>query len=352
MARATKNQGLPKLPPAFVWPWFFVSFLLHGILALSFYGVISHSGRSGLLAGRGIEEGHGFGGGSVDFEIAGPEEEAPAGAMPAAQDATRGQPALAPEAPPIEEPTNELAAEDTTAREPAAREREPVEEPTPTVRSEVEAEERPGDDARDSMATDTTEAAAPGDQEAPAGSGADDSLSGAPAGDAAGLILGSVGAGGDLAGARRALLPNGGMCDDPAAGVWRAQRFDAGRRQWVRFTLRIRRDASGGLTGTIDNRSWSGSPRNASPGPCTAFGFDQTWRMRARGRYEDGQMTFEASSVRLYRVNCPDSTRTHTYFPDRFRGTVRPMQDRFDAVNNDGHLEFDRPYTFRRIACQ
>src|SRR5690606_39006094 len=74
--------------------------------------------------------------------------------------------------------------------------------------------------------------AAPGEGEI-GGSGGDDSTAGAPAGDARGLILGSVGLGGDQS-ARQALLPNGGACRDPAVGTWRAQKFRATDRSWVR----------------------------------------------------------------------------------------------------------------------
>lgn len=346
MAAISKPTRLPKIRGAFVWPWLLVSSIVHAAVFFTGFAIVGFSGVN-LGEGGGTEDGHGFGGDAVDFVIAGPEADQPQGAMPMADDTISGTIPVAPEPEPeaVDEPEVVVAEE-----EPAPwRARNGQEEEEPEAVAVADVETRPGNDRESSVATDAEEAAAPGSDETPAGTGGDETLSGGPAGDPSRLILGSLGLGGDLAGARQAMLPNGGRCEDPAAGIWRAQRYDAGRRQWVRFTLRVRHDGSGALAGTITNHSYTGRPGNSVPGPCTAFGFDMTWRMQARGRYENGQMSFEARNPRLVRADCPDSG--HLYYPDRFRGTVNPVRDTFEAVNNDGQAEFDQAYSFRRVSC-
>ncbi|MGE0789176.1 MAG: hypothetical protein AB7S26_26115 [Sandaracinaceae bacterium] len=345
------------IPIAIVWPWILVSLILHGIVALVTTPIVpvilafAHPGAD-LGEGGGEEWGHGFNGDSVELEIAGPdEEEPPEGSMPMAEDLVAGAPVPTP----VEEESSAeltpLTQERSTWRVRARP--ETVEPRLDDERDATEAVEidEPAGTAREDSLAGGDEPAAPGPEENdPSGMDAESSTSGEAAGSSRDLILGSVGIGGDLAGASRAMLPDQGMCSDPAAGTWRAQRYDAGRRQWVQFTLHVRRGADNALSGVIFNRSWSGPPGSTVPPPCTPFGFDMTWRMPARGRVtEDGHMVFEARSVRLERSECPESG--HLYYPDRFRGTVDGLHDRFDAVNNDGQAEFDQPYTFRRVSC-
>ncbi len=352
-ALSPPRRGPDRARDAFVWPWLLVSAVVHAMVMWTGFAMATASGRM-LAEGRGDPLGHGFGGDAVDFVIAGPEAETPRGDVPMAEDLTRGAVEVAPVAPEetAESPERPLEAETSEVPSPPTRDEPRQAREAVAARDPVEA--RPGNSREESRATDATEPGAVGEDEQVAGTGGEESTSGALAGGAGDLILGSIGAGGDLAGARRALMPDMGMCEDPVAGTWRAQRYDAGSRRWVRFTLVVRHDGSGALTGTITHRGFTGSPGNSTPGPCTAFGHDMTYRMNARGRFTPeghrGSMTFEARNARLLRADCPDSGSV--YFPDRFRGTVDPMRDRYDAVNNDGRVEFDQPYTFRRVACE
>ncbi len=349
-ARPGPNGRPPR--PVTLWLWASVSAGMHVALFAGF-GLFGGGGR--LPLGAGPAPGDGFGGNSVDIEIAGPEDGPTEGAISAGH-----APAPEPESepPPPEEPQTAppaLTGELPVQLDPPA-ETEPVEEPSePAPRREVVARrerrpERPVPE-RDLPQTGdpTAEAtAAPGESEQAQGTGAEDSTAGVPGGDASRLILSAAGGLGGP-GAQRALLPNGGRCDDPIAGVWRAQKFRASERTWVRFVLRIRREGDA-LRGTITSRIWSGSPSNPQPGTCTPFGFDHTWRMSAGGRLEGNSVTFGSRSARLVEQHCPSSDAR--YAPDSFSGTVDPLREVFESHNNDGAFDIDEPYTFRRVACE
>jgi hypothetical protein len=308
---------------------------------------------SGLFAGHGVEWGTGFGGESIEVEIEGDAEGAPRGAAPPS--------AASPEPAPIEPVEDEGVPEPVTGQEEGAVAIAPQEtvEPRPSEardprdgRGESQVEPRPGRaDAEEPGATDGVEEGAPGEMAEASGTGDDDSTGGAPAGeDTRDLILGSAGIGGDSVTARHALLPNGGVCEDPVEGTWRAQKFRPGGHTWVRFTLRIRREGDA-LNGTITSRIWTGRPSDPTPGRCSPFGFDHTWRMTARGRLDGDRMTFGATRHRLVRQDCPSSADTQ-YAPDSFSGTVHPLREVWDALNNDGAFDIDEPYTFRRVSCE
>lgn len=328
-----------------LWLWIIVSGGLHVLALVISFGVMG----AGLLAGHGVRTGTGFGGQSVELEIQG-ERDGPAHGSIQPNVPMRATPEPAePEPEPQPEPViDEQGAEAITAE---------VEEPRPDPRERVEAQPSPrelegapeGEQPGPAVAA---EEGAPGATEDAAGTGGDDSTAGAQAGDSTrDLILGSAGLGmGDAPAARSALLPNGGRCDDPVAGTWRVQKFRPTDRTWVRFIMRVRRQGDE-LSGTITSRIWTGRPSNPSPGECTAFGFDHTWQMTARGRIDGERMTFEATRHRLIRQDCPSSART-MYAPDHFTGTVDPMREIFDSTNNDGAFDIDEPYLFRRVSCE
>ncbi len=147
--------------------------------------------------------------------------------------------------------------------------------------------------------------------------------------------------------ASRTLLPNGGACSDPIAGTWRAQKYRASDHTWIRFTLRVRHEG-GALRGTIESRIWSGLPSDARP-TCLDDGFDNTWRMQARGQLDGTSVSFRSATAHLIRQDCPFSRAF--YAPDNFSGTIDPMREVFESRNNDGAYDVDEPYTFRRVGC-
>lgn len=339
--------GLPALRSP-VWPWMVVSGVLHALLTLLALGSY---GAGLLVEGRGVEDGDGLGGTSVEFEIRGPRDRLPTGSM--ASRTAAPVPVAVPELVPDPEPTAPPAAEAPDRPTPVR----PVPEgsvpvaaspaPPPSA-AQVPPPRLPGESATPSEGAEAGAGeSAPGEGEL-AGAGGEHTTAGTPAGDPSSIILGSAGMGGDQVTARRLLLPNGGACDDPAVGRWRAQKFRASDRTWVRFTLRVRRQGDA-LRGTIESRIWSGSASDPRPGECTALSSDHTWRMQARGAIDGNEMRFESRRARLVAEHCPrGGTR---YAPDRFQGTVEPLRGVFQAVNNDGAFDIDEPYTFRRTSC-
>lgn len=186
------------------------------------------------------------------------------------------------------------------------------------------------------------------EQPLPLPTGSDRERTGRAAGDdAASVILGSVGLGGGQS-ASRSLLERALTCDDPIEGVWVAHRYSPARRDWGRMTLRIEREGDE-LRGTITSRVWSGLPSDRRPLPCALGRFDVTVRMPARGRIDGDRFSFGASSYEVTRVDCPSPG--FMYYPDSFRGRVDPLRDEMNVLNNDGHVEFDAPYRFRRTSC-
>jgi len=339
-----------------------VSIVLHVVVML---GTSGH----GLVAGHGASFGDGFGGQSVEIEIAGPHDGPAHGARApsAVQDVQPSAQEPAEDAS-LEEPTEPIEpldpAEEAALRGelavnlPDAPVEAPVERPPPRVQPVTPGPEptqgvSPLPGQADTASIDDPEAtaeASPSDAPTPSGTGAEATTAGAPAGDVAGLILGSAGISGADVSARQALLPNSGVCSDPVAGVWRAQKYRTSDHTWVRFVLRVRREG-GGLGGTITSRIWTGTRSDPRPGDCTAFGMDHTWRMRARGSVAGDQLTFNSvGGARLIAQDCPRSDSR--YAPDRFSGRVHPLREVFESTNNDGAFDIDEPYTFRRVSCE
>ena len=362
----TPKTSAPLGPPAgsYVWPWILVSTIVHLVIFFMSWGLL---GSGVLFPGHGVADGSGYGGTSVDLEIAGPRSNLPMGALPpsaAADQPTPAQPTAEPtEQPtaeptepvdePVDEPSTETADDGALAIAPTPPEPRPA-TPRPDPRDmDGQPAERVAPTAgqaevEDIGASEGTEPSAPGEQRA-AGTGADDSTAGAQAGDPTALILGSAGLGGSAVTARQALLPNSGVCTDPVVGTWLAQKYRASDHTWVRFTLHVRREGSS-LNGTIVSRIWTGRPSDPRPGECTAFGLDHTWQMSAHGRIDGDDMTFVSTHARLVRQDCPRSD--HSYAPDRFSGRVHALREVFDAVNNDGAFDIDEPYVFRRTSCE
>lgn len=331
-----------------LWLWLCASAGVHVALFLIAFGLRG----AGLFSGGGVPDGDGFGGTAVEIEITGSDDGPMRGSMSAG-----GQPAITP----AQEQHPEEAGEQDDESAPALTGELDV-HVAPAERAHRRGRDRESASGQEQQAVDALPAralaargdpsaaarSAPGAAETPSGTGADDSSAGAPAGNARDLILGSAGALGSSISAQRALLPNGGACSDPIAGTWRTQKYRATDHTWVRFVLQIRNEG-GALAGTITSRIWTGMPSDPTPS-CTAFGFDNTWRMEARGHLDGTSVRFASYSARLVRQDCPNSEAR--YAPDNFTGTVDPMREVFASVNNDGAFDIDEPYTFRRVSCE
>ncbi|MCB9593807.1 MAG: hypothetical protein H6719_13825 [Sandaracinaceae bacterium] len=336
---------------SFLAPWVIVSAVLHVALFLGAAAGV------GLLPGQGALDGDGFGGQSIEVEITGPNDGDAHGALQPTSD--RAMPQL-----PAPEPEEEVTGEDPTEIDPAAELAIAAAETLPPRSRQVQTDRPPapaveegnapvpGTTETDSVdGPEATAESTPGLHPDPSGTGGDGTLAGPPAGDVAGLILGSAGLGGSQVTPRTALLPNSGVCADPVAGTWRAQKYRTSDHTWVRFIVNIRRGSGGAdLTGTITSRIWTGNRSNPTPGACTAFGMDHTWRMRARGTFEGDQMSLRSSGgARLIAQDCPRGDSL--YAPDSFTGRVEVMREVWESVNNDGAFDIDEPYTFRRVSC-
>jgi hypothetical protein len=294
----------------------FLSICLHVLAALGLFLL----GHCNLGQGGGQLGYLGFDGDSVSFEIAGPESTVVGTPQPSVASEGDG-PDDPPEA--AEPPPRETTSPDAIA----VRERR-----RPRRAPETTPEETP-----------PTMVIQPG-----GGTSSEITDPGRAAGLASEILRPGLGIGGDglsdlpsIAAAAR--------CPDPAAGTWRAMKYDPDQHHWVTFTLRIRRSGDA-LTGTILSRTWSGGPSDRRPPECRPFGSDITVRMPARGHFSGGEMVFESSSYQIVREDCP--SRPFNYAPDRFRGTVDAAGERFDSLNNDGAYDIDEPYMFRRVSCE
>ena len=160
-----------------------------------------------------------------------------------------------------------------------------------------------------------------------------------------------LGAGGDTVEGQRALLPHAIKCSDPVAGKWEALKFSPAQGDWVHFSLTVRRDAAGRLSGTILSHTWSGTAFDREPPPaCMPGGFDLTVSMNASGRADaSGAITFGSSAYSLVNVRC--ASLGNSYAPDNFSGTIDPARQEFQSVNNDGANDINAPYVFRRVGC-
>lgn len=303
------------------WVALSISLAIHAQLFLAAFlfggGLPWSAGERGLA---------GAGGDTIEITVRGSERDEPLVVAPDPQPEATPEPQRTPE-PEVRAPARQVLA---------SRDRAPD-----AVRERVAAGERSAEPAE----TPTSETPAP---TAPSRAGSDRERTGrAPGAEAAAVILGSLGLGSGRE-ASRSLLESALRCSDPIAGVWTAHRYSPERRNWGRMTLRIRREGDE-LRGTITSRVWSGLPSDPTPLRCGPGRYDTTVRMPARGRLQGESFTFGSRDYEVTRVDC--AYEDFMYYPDSFRGTVDPMRDEMDALNNDGHVEFDAPYNFRRTSC-
>ena len=149
---------------------------------------------------------------------------------------------------------------------------------------------------------------------------------------------------------QRALLPGAVSCKDPVEGVWESLKYNPVAATWVRFTLLVHRAAGGVLTGSILSHTWYGNALDYAPPPCSPQGFEMSVSMVARGHVDQGtHLRFGASSYSVVATQCP--TANANYAPDNFSGAIDAARQEFQSTNNDGAVDIDVPYVFRRTGC-
>ncbi len=155
---------------------------------------------------------------------------------------------------------------------------------------------------------------------------------------------------GDSIEGQRALLPRAVSCKDPVEGVWESLKYNPASRTWVRFTLLVHRAAGGTLTGSILSHTWYGNELDRTPPACSPFGFEISVSMVARGQVDRvTHLRFGASSYSIVATQCP--TEHANYAPDNFSGAIDTIREEFQSTNNDGAVDIDVPYVFRRTGC-
>ncbi len=170
---------------------------------------------------------------------------------------------------------------------------------------------------------------------------------GMPGGSGGGSGSGS-GFGADSIEGQRALLPKPAFCKDPIAGFWEALKYSPFRGNWVHFKLTVHREGTN-VRGTILSHTWSGSARDNHPPGCEfGMGYDITASMNAAGTTNGVRITFGSSHATILLAQC---TLDADYAPDRFSGIIDDQRQEFQSLNNDGAVDIDVPYVFRRTGC-
>lgn len=151
---------------------------------------------------------------------------------------------------------------------------------------------------------------------------------------------------------QRARLPPPASCDDPVMGVWRSHRYNPRWGDWMIFTLSVRHEVGSlqTLTGTIEAQSWTGSPTDSMPGPCTPGMQHWIVDMTARGTFDAAthRIEFWGTSYRIRQTICLPWAR---YNLDHFSGEIDHGIQEFQSINNDGGRSINEPVVFRRVSC-
>ena len=150
---------------------------------------------------------------------------------------------------------------------------------------------------------------------------------------------------------QRARLPPPATCEDPVEGVWKSHQYVPFMRQWMVFTLEIRRvkGSETALAGRISNHAWDGSPQEQEPGPCKGL---QHWVVSFDGRgWLKGRQIFFGGQGRWHLDQVLCAGGPGGYNLDNFSGEIDPELQEFQTVNNDGGLAVNIPTVFRRIRC-
>ncbi len=169
---------------------------------------------------------------------------------------------------------------------------------------------------------------------------------GMPGGNGKGSGSGN-GSRGDSIEGQRALLPKAAVCTDPVAGFWEALKYSPIHGNWVHFKLTVNRQGTA-VSGTIISRTWSGGPRDSTPPGCDLGGYDITVSMNASGTTNGDTISFGSSHASIISEQC---SLVGEYVPDRFSGNIDGTRQEFQSLNNDGLVDINVPYVFRRTRC-
>lgn len=134
-------------------------------------------------------------------------------------------------------------------------------------------------------------------------------------------------------------------CTTPVVGLWVAHEFRPERGDWVEHELHIVDDDGKYLVGHV-SRVRDGN----ADGPTTFHCLPDAHEYETRGgaTLDGDQLHVFGASLVESRARCDG--KLHEYSLDSWTG--RLDGDHFDSVNNDGSTAQNRPYRFRRIACE
>jgi len=151
---------------------------------------------------------------------------------------------------------------------------------------------------------------------------------------------------------QRRRLPPPAHCEDPVEGVWRAHKWNDDFSDWVVFTLEVHRKEGSEslLEGTIENRSWPGTPQQEEAPPCGFGVFHWIVKMTAVGTITpEGDIRFGGTRWWTEQVLCNHGPAGYNL--DNLSGRIDPALQEFQSVNNDGGRAINEPMVFRRIRC-
>lgn len=154
---------------------------------------------------------------------------------------------------------------------------------------------------------------------------------------------------------QRARLPPPQECTDPVEGVWMALKYTEGWHEWYHFELEIHRPDPDkpDLRGEITSHFWRGDRKDEKPPPCRPGNFELIVKMPGTGTLEPtpkgDHVVFGSSTFTVEKVICGGNYGR--YNPDNFSGTIDPLLQEFQSVNNDGGKSINDPHVFRRVKC-
>jgi hypothetical protein len=153
---------------------------------------------------------------------------------------------------------------------------------------------------------------------------------------------------------QRARLPPAADCADPVEGMWLAIMYTEQREEWYEYSIDVKRVAPGSnqLKGEMTSHFWHGGAGDQKPPACNPIaGYEAVVKMpNATGSISPkGELLFGATTWRLDKMVCGVSRIL--YNPDHFSGTIDPVRQEFQSVNNDGGNAVNEPAVFRRVSC-
>jgi hypothetical protein len=118
-------------------------------------------------------------------------------------------------------------------------------------------------------------------------------------------------------------------CEHATVGTWVGMAYRPQQNDWHKHTIGV--SPNGTAAHHVEVWRQTDEPTDESP--------DFTTDLKSQVTMRKGKLRIADGESLIWHYN-----------PDRFDGVVKG--NTFDAVGNDGHDAFDRPYTFRRISCR